>query len=63
MEHGMTSPNLLQWPTHPIDSHHSPRPSPWQRLRYEFRVRWKETLVALTFWTIYSYACVTWLSR
>ena len=59
----MTSHNLLQWPPHAIDSHHSPRPLPWQRLRYGFRVHWKEALVALAFWAVYGYACVTWLSR
>jgi hypothetical protein len=63
MEHGMTSHKLLQWPPHPIDSDYSPRPSRFQRLRYESRVHWKEALVALTFWAVYCYACVSWLSR
>ncbi len=63
MEHGMTSHKVLPWPRNESLAHHSTRPSPWKRLKYELRVRWKEALVALTFWTVYSYLCMTWMSR
>lgn len=59
----MTSYKLLQWPQNESLVHRSAKPSPWLRLRYQLRIRWKEALVALTFWSVYSFACVTWLSR
>lgn len=59
----MTSHSVLQWPRQQATDHDGNKSSRCRRLLYYVRVRWKEALVALTFWAAYGYACASLLSR
>jgi len=63
MERGMASHKVLQWPQNEALAHSWRKPARFERLIYQTRMRWKEALIALMFWTAYSCACAMLLSR